>query len=191
MATAPPRGRPNNAGAIGMHVQGLREAKSAFQALPQIARDAYLHATEMTLMEIRRGAQGRILSSPSVNTRRLHDHVNYTLNRKSGFGRVGVTSGSSRIIVPSVAGKTRSVRVKGVVVPGRGGSALKSAGARIDRPSRRAHFVEFGTKFMPAEPFMVPATTAQKSPYLERIRAAGREIERGVASAANMGRGQL
>lgn len=175
--------RPNNSAAITASVRGLREAKASFQALPEVFRDRLLAATETTLAEIVRGAKARVLSSPSVQTRNLYNAIGYTLTRSSGRGRAGIMSVTTTIQV----GK-RKVRVRGVVTAGTGGSALTSAGARVDRPSRRAHFVEFGTRNMPAEPFMVPAADSQKQPYLDRCRAAGKKAE---ADLAAIGGGRL
>jgi HK97 gp10 family phage protein len=161
----------NQAG-LGAHVRGLSEAKAAFQRLPEVVRARMLAATETTVREIARGAQARLRASPSIQTRALHDHVAWKVTKSNGRGRVGIATGST------VIGGTR---VRGLVTAGRGGSALKSAGARIDKPSRRAHFVEFGTAHMPAEPFMLPAADAEKGHHLARCKAAGQEIERDLS----------
>jgi hypothetical protein len=136
---------------IAGHVQGLREAKAAFQALPDIVRDRMLAATETTLREIQRLARGHLVSSPSIRTRNLYNRVQWTLNRKTGFGRAGIASGSI------------------------------AKGTRMDRPSRRAHFVEFGTRKMRAEPFMIPSADAEAQPHVERCRAQGPLIEQDMA----------
>lgn len=166
--------RPNNSAAIAGYVRGLREAKAAFQKMPEVFRERLLTATETTVREIARQAQARLRSSPSIQTRALHDRVAWKVTRTNGRGRVGISSGTTTI---------GGTRVKGIVTAGRGGSAMKSAGARIDRPSRRAHFVEFGTRRMPAEPFMVPALEAEQNPYLARCRAAGAAAERDLATS--------
>lgn len=171
-------GRPNNAAAIGAHVEGLREAKAAFQALPEIVRDAMLAATEVTVREIARGAKARLQASPSIQTRNLYNAVAWSINKKNGRGRVGIGMGTTTITTQAsfargvIAG--RKIRVKGIITAGAGGGA---AGGRIDKPSKRAHYVEFGTKHMPAEPFMIPAADAEKDHFLARCRAAGRTIE--------------
>jgi hypothetical protein len=51
----------------------------------------------------------------------------------------------------------------------------------VIRPARYAHLIEFGTVHFAAEPFMMPATAAQKDPHLQRWRAAGRALERDLA----------
>jgi len=175
--------RPNNASAIAGHVQGLREAKAAFQKMPESFRDHLNDATELTVREIVRHARARLQASPSIRTRNLYNAVSWSMNRKNGRGRAGVGSGSTTISNPSLGtiGKS-TVKVKGILVAGKGGSARTSAGAKLDRPSRRAHFVEFGTRHMPAEPFMVPATESQEKSYLDRCRAAGRKAEKDLAN---------
>jgi HK97 gp10 family phage protein len=168
--------RPNNSAAIAGHVQGLREAKRAFQALPEIVRDRMLVATETTVREIARGAQSRLRSSPAIRTRALHDHVAWSISKSNGRGKVGIKTGST---VLNIGG--RRVRVKGVITAGAGGSASTAQGARKINPTRYAHFIEFGSKRQPAEPFMIPATEAEKDPYLARARKAGAGIEQDMA----------
>lgn len=167
--------RPNNQAAIAGHVQGLREAKAAFQALPAIVRDNLLHATTVTVQQIARGAQARLVASPSIQTRNLYNAVAWSVTKTNGRGRVGITSGQT--VFSDLATRKR-IRVKGIVMAGNAGGAS----GRVDRPSRRAHFIEFGTKHMPAEPFMMPAADAEKGPYLQRCVAAGKGIERDVAA---------
>lgn len=168
--------RPNSESAIGGHVQGLREAKAAFQALPEAMRDRSLQATETTSSEIARGAQARLLRSPSVETRALHDHVAWKVTKTNGRGKVGIRAGTTTITVG-----TRKIRVKGIITAGRDGSASLSAGARKDNPARRAHFIEFGARHMRAEPFMIPAAEAEKGPHLDRMKRAGKAVEQDLA----------
>ena len=165
--------RQNNFEAIAGHVQGLREAKATFQALPDVVRARMLIATETTLQNIVHHAQMRLAASPSIRTRALFNHVAYRLNKKSGWGKAGVASGSTLI-----GGR----RVKGIIVSGRGGSALRSQGAKVIRPSRYAHLVERGTRHFPAEPFMRPAAMSQKDGHIQRCREAGTGIERDMAA---------
>lgn len=132
------------ASAIQEKIRGLREAKAAFQALPQIVRDNMLAAAETTVREIARGAKARIEASPSIHTKALLNAIGWRVTKTNGRARVGVENQS--------AGKVN--------------------------PARRAHFVEFGTVNMPAEPFMLPAAEAETQPHLARCRAAGKGIER-------------
>jgi HK97 gp10 family phage protein len=56
-------------------------------------------------------------------------------------------------------------------------------GIRANSPARkRAHFVEFGTSHSSAEPFMIPSVEAERVPYLQRCRVAGRHIERDMTA---------
>lgn len=160
--------------------------------MPVIMQEHLNDATELTLREIVRLAKHRIQSSPSIRTRALFNSIGYTLNRKSGRGKAGVSSGTTTISNPTLGAVGKStVKVKGILIPGRGGSALKSMGAKLIRPSRTAHLVEFGARHMPAEPFMIPATESQTQPYLERCRGAGKLMERDVAQIGGGGSGLL
>lgn len=169
--------RPNSASAIAGHIQGLREAKAAFQALPQIVRDNMLDATETTVREIARGAQARIASSPSIRTRALYDHIKWRVTKTNGRGRVGVATGTTTMVIGG-----RRFKVKGIITAGQGGSASKAAGATVIRPTRYAHLIEFGARQHAAEPFMLPSAESQKQPYLQRAIAAGKGIERDTAA---------
>lgn len=172
--------RPNDAGAIANHVRGLREAKAVFQALPEVVRNRLNAATELTVREIARNAKAKVQASPSIRTRTLYDAIAWTMNTKNGRGRVGVSNVTS--YANPLPGIRKNVKVKGRLIAGRGGSALTSEGARLVRPSRYAHLVEFGARHMPAEPFMIPSAEAQAQPYLERCRDRGRDIERDMAN---------
>lgn len=164
--------RPNNATAIAGHIQGLKEAKAAFQALEPTFREYMADATEITVKETARAAQNRLQSSPSIQTRNLYNAVDWTMNRNNGRGRAGVKSGTTTFVSAG-----RKIKIKGIYKQNAAGAWSKK-----DQPSRRAHFIEFGTKTMPAEPFMVPALESQKGPYLERVRAAGKKAERDLTS---------
>ena len=166
----------NYPGLVGK-IQGLREAKAAFQALPQITRDATNVATRTTVSEIARLAKGRILASPSLRTRALYNAIGFSMNEKNGRGRAGVQNVSTTIAQQAGRVGKSTVRVRGIIVAGKGGSALKSKGAKVINPRRYAHLVEFGSRQMPAEPFMIPATASQKAPYLDRCIRAGKKIE--------------
>lgn len=163
--------------ALQTHIRGLREAKAAFQALPATMRAHLNTATETTLSEIKRHAQGRIQASPSIQTRSLYNAIAFTLNKNNGRGKVGVSNGTTTITTGG-----RTFRIKGTLRAGAGGSALTSQGARLIRPSRYAHLVEFGSRNMRAEPFMIPAASSQEQPFLDRCRSAGKEVEKDLAA---------
>jgi HK97 gp10 family phage protein len=138
---------------LAAKIQGLREAKAAFQALPTVVRERMLEASETTASEIVRAARARILASPSAQTRRLYNALAYKVTQTSGRAKVGVTD-----------------------------VAFPDSRGMVDRPARRAHFVEFGTRKMRAEPFMIPAAESQKQPYLERCQRAGKQVEQDLAT---------
>ncbi len=154
-------------------IQGMRELQAAFKQLPEIVRENINEATETTVREVARIAQANLERSPSIDTRALHDHVGWAMNRKAGRGSAGIKRATT---VLNVGG--RRLRVKGIIRAGAGGGA---AGGSKDQPSRRAHFVEFGTAHAAAEPFMLPAAEAQKGPYLDRSLRAGKNIERDMS----------
>lgn len=158
-------------------VRGLAEAKAAFQALPEAMRNRCNAATDLTGREVVRLAKARILASPSVRTRALLNNIAFKLNEQTGRGKAGVTSGSTSGFFAAgtgVAGELRRRRIKGVIAKVGNRQALL-------KPSRYAHFVEFGTRHNAAEPFMIPAAEQQKQPYLARIQAAGRLVEQDLA----------
>jgi HK97 gp10 family phage protein len=158
-------------------IKGLIEARAAFQRLSEVFRERLADASATTASEIARGARARLLSSPSIRTRSLYNAVTFTSSRRTGWAKAGIAPGST-----SIGG----VRVKGLVTTGKGGSASHAAGASIDIPSKRAHFVEFGTRHMPAEPFMIPSAEAQKLPYLDRCSRAGKLAEQDLSIGRNL-----
>lgn len=139
--------------ALQEHIRGMREASAKFRALPDVVRDRMLNATEVTVMEIARGAKARLERSPSIRTRALLNAVAWSISKKTGRGRAGIAN-----------------------APG------TTPTGRPDNPRRRAHFIEFGTVKMPAEPFMVPAADSQKLLYLDRCMREGPAIERDMVS---------
>lgn len=162
--------RPNNSAAIAAHMAGLREAKAAFQRLPEVTRDRLNGATVTSVQEIARLARINLERSPSIQTRALYDHVGWSMNWKAGRGSAGIKRATTTLLVGG-----RKVRVKGIIRAGAGGGA---AGGTKDQPSRRAHFIEFGAAHHSAEPFMLPATETERPHYLDRCVRAGKDIER-------------
>lgn len=189
--------RPNNAAAISAYITGMREAKAKFKALPVFMQEKRLSVNAATVAAVALGARQRLLASPSIQTRSLLNHVQWKITKTNGQALAGVTSGSTVQQVTVRVGNAavlKKIRSKGIIIAGRGGSALTSQGAKIIKPSRYAHLVEFGMSKAPAEPFMIPATNAQKEPHLQRWRAAGRELERemaGISSLPSTGGGLL
>lgn len=160
-------------------IRGMREARAAFTALPEVHRELLNDATETTVREIARTAQQRVAAAPSIRTRSLYRAIAWKMNTRTGVGKAGVTSGSTRVRTNQTStGRTRTVTIRGFIQPGRDGSAQ---GARLIRPSRYAHLVELGTRHSKAEPFMVPASEAEAPHYLARCRATGPTLARRLA----------
>lgn len=165
--------RYSAAGKAGLagKIAGLREAKRAFQALPDVTRTAMLEATSETVQAIAAGARARIQRSPSVQTRTLLNAVAWRVTKTNGRGKVGISPLQTKFT--SVTTRRRE-SFKGRIV-------VRGGRQQLARADRYAKFVEFGTRKMPAEPFMIPAVEDQKQPYLDRCRAAGATIAREVA----------
>lgn len=165
-------------------VKGLRETQKAFSAMPEVMKENLVdEAIEPTVREVVRIARGKVQSSPSIRTRALLNAIGWTINRKKGIGKAGIQNVSTTVSSGSMGMTGKStVRVKGIVVAGKGGSALHRLGARLIKPSRYAHLVEFGSRFMDAEPFMLPAVESQEQPYLDRAVRAGKKTEKDLAA---------
>jgi hypothetical protein len=152
-------------------VRGLAAAKATFEQTPAVFRDRLNSATELTVREIARQAQGFLERSPSIETRSLYNAVGWSMNTRTGHGRAGVQSVVTNL---GRVGRLR-LRLRGAIVTTRGGKE------RIINPRRYAHLVEFGSRKMRAEPFMRPAAEAETQPYLDRCQAAARAAERDLS----------
>lgn len=155
------------------HIRGLREAKAAFQALPLAMRTRTNEATETTVREIARGAQSRLQSNPSIRTRTLYNAIGWSQNKNNGRGKAGIANVSSSIMIAGA----KKMKIRGTLVPAR-----NIQGQRLMKPTQYGPKVEFGTRHSKAEPFMIPAAKSQEKPYLDRMVAAGREVERDLAA---------
>lgn len=184
--------RPNDASAIAGHVRGLKEAKAAFQALPESMRLRLNTATETTLSEIVRHAKAKLQSSPSIQTRTLYNSIGYTLNKNNGRGKAGVQNVTTSVSIRTAHG-VRKVKIKGALflgntaVSGKSVTMLSAQGTRVMKPVKYGPKVEFGTRNMRAEPFMIPAAKSQEQPYLDRCKRAGGEVERDMATIGMRG----
>lgn len=163
--------------ALDAKIQGLRAAKAAFQALPPLMQDALNEAVFLTTSEIVRLAKQFLLGHRSVRTRSLYNAIGFTSNRRAGEGKAGIMNVTTTMKVGN-----KRVRVRGIAIAGRGGSALTSEGAKLVKPRRYAHLVEFGTYRSAAKPFMQPAVDIERPLYLERCRRAGQRAEQTVAT---------
>ena len=82
----------------------------------------------------------------------LRDAIAMRMNRRTGMAKVGIEK------------VTRT----------------SPDGAKTE-PRRYAHLVEFGSEHNGAQPFMIPSAEEQRSPYLQRAKAAGTVIERDMS----------
>jgi hypothetical protein len=95
--------RPNNAGAISAHIEGMRAAKAKFQALPPFMQEKRIQVNSATAQAIVLGAKQRVQASPSIATRTLYNHINWTITKTTGQARAGVTRATTRIAVAGAA----------------------------------------------------------------------------------------
>lgn len=140
------------------HVKGIIAARKAFQAVEPVMRAKLAEATERTVYAVER----RAVQNVPTHTGTLRQHIGSTFSKRSGFGKVGIRPGR-------------------VVIAGTGGSAFTKHGARVLEPRKYAHFVEFGTSDIQAQPFMLPAAQAERVAYAQRLKASGAEAERDLS----------
>lgn len=129
-------------------VKGLIEARKVFQALPEQTREALLVATEETVGAVKLSAIQRV----PVRYGPLRDHIATTFSKRSGFGRVGIRSGT--MTVADGEGEPRTVN-----------------------PANYGRLVHDGTANTEEQPFMLNAAESQRAPYAQRLKAAGRRLE--------------
>jgi hypothetical protein len=175
----------SNGFSIEGNVAGLRSAKAAFQALPEIVRDAMADATFTTVSEIARIAKQRLSANGSIQTRTLYNALGFTMSMKTGRGRAGIQNVTTRVSNDSSSKRTFKVKGRVVTTVNRSGVAA----SRIVRPTKYGHLVEFGARGgkMRAAPFMLPATENQKAPYLDRCKRAGKVIEQQTSAIGARG----
>lgn len=150
-------------------VAGLKEAQAVFRALPDTAREAYIDvAVWPTLSEVARVGRSRLVPGHGVRTGALREALGFSVNRRSGWGKVGIRTGFERFL------------------PGRSGSASTSAGARAIRPTRYGHLYHFRH-----DPFLVRAAEGEQAAFLARAKQAGKSLEVRMADLAHRGGGLL
>jgi HK97 gp10 family phage protein len=119
-------------------------------------------------------AQAAFKKLPYIALERLNDAADLTLReivRNAQAQLAASPSIQTRALYNSVAFKLNRRTGRG------------RAGVVASPAARRAHFIEFGTRFMSAEPFMIPAADSQKQPHLARCKAAaGKPIEKDMAA---------
>ncbi len=134
-----------------IRVDGLRELGEAMRKLSKdVAIRTARSATAAGARVIKKAAVTNIEKSPSVETGSLHDSV---IVKRLGKGDTNLTS--EHIV---------TVRGRGKVI-----KKGKNKGQR-QTSAPHAHFVEFGTVNMPAEPFLGPAFTQHKEAAVTAIK---------------------
>ncbi len=138
------------ASSVTVKVEGLSELGRRMAALSadvslKIARSATAAAAGI----VKKGAVANIVASPSVVTGSLRDDV----------------------IIKRLSKRESNLTSEHIVtVRGRGKSTKKTAKDQKSRNAPHAHFVEFGTVNMPAEPFLQPAFETHKQAALEAMK---------------------
>lgn len=132
---------------ITMHVSGLSELGRRMSTLKSdIALKTARSATGAAANIVKKLAKAHILSSPSVDTRSLYESV----------------------IVKKLPKKDTVLTSEHIVtVRGRGKKSKKTGITQTSAP--HAHFVEFGTVKMPAEPFLRPGFEEGKAKAVDAM----------------------
>lgn len=151
-------------------VRGLDEVEEVLDQLPdRVSRNVLTASLRLGARVIAKAAAENLRASPSVDSGLLSVSITSRARRKSKGGRAVVSVGAARKAV-QVRRKGRAESVKAV-------------------PSRYAHLVEFGTKNMPAEPFMRPALDEKA---VEAIRVIGEAMAKRIdAEAAKLAAGKI
>jgi HK97 gp10 family phage protein len=132
---------------LTVHVEGLRELGEAMRKLSSdVALKISHQAVAAAAQVIKKRAKRNIESSPSVDTGSLRDAV---------------------IVKRIPKSQTQLTSEYIVTIRGRGKRARKSKTKQSIAP--HAHFVEFGTVHMPAEPFLRPAFDAGKEEAMQKM----------------------
>ena len=137
-----------------IEVKGLRELGEAMRLLKAETALKYARAaTGAAARVVKVAAQQNITSSPSVITRNLYSAV---IAKR----------------IPKSQTELTSEHI--VTVRGRGKKTRKG---NLQAGAPYAHFVEFGTVKMPAEPFLRPALERNQQKAIEAMR---RPLEKGI-----------
>lgn len=140
-------------------VEGLRELGAAMRGLSEkVNKRIAASATGGAAKVIKTAAVRNVVSSPSVDTGSLRDAV---IVKKLGRSESSATS--EHIVTVRYRGGKRKSKTKQSTAP-------------------HAHFVEFGTVKMPAEPFLRPAFDSHKT---EALNVMIDRLRSGIAKAAS------
>lgn len=141
-------------------VIGADKLEALLKKLPEnVSKKVVTAALRSGAAIIAKQARANLRASPSVDSGLLAGNITSRTRRRSRKGKAVVSVGAAR--------KTAQVVRKGKSKP------IKAS------PSRYAHFIEFGTEKMPAEPFMRPALDTQGGAAIAKImEMMGRGVER-------------
>ena len=172
---------PKNSMGLQAEIIGLRELSRQFKRLPKVAQEKLNKATKWAAGAGADYARKELESNGSVATGALRDAIGARMNWKAGRGSFGVR----RLKGDYSKSGERLVKLRGQWI-----AAKDIPGYESMQPSRRAHFLEFGTashqigglnpRTHPGSrprPFIGPAAKKVSAPYLARLQAAGKLIE--------------
>jgi HK97 gp10 family phage protein len=132
---------------VTVKVEGLRELGERMRRLSSdVALKGARSATAAAATPIKKRAKEIIQANPSVDTRRL---LNAVIVKR--LGKNDDTDGATSMHVVTVRGRGKKSRKKD----------------KQPATAPHAHFVEFGTVNMPAEPFLRPAFEQEKGHAVE------------------------
>lgn len=95
-----------------------------------------------------------------------------------------VAQRARRLVPVGATGRLKAaITSSSTTTNGRVGLAAGGAGKGKVGPEVYWRFVEFGTRYAPARPFMRPAADAEADDYVARIRAIGPRLERDLATS--------
>ena len=171
------------------NVAGLKELKQQFKAMPKVIQTEVNKATQLAIREAADYAKKEVRAN-SYATGALHDAITSRMNWKAGRGSFGV----ARAKTSFGSWGARMVKLRGSLV-----AARDVPGYEVMQPSRRAHFLEFGTAAHSiknrkhpggrAQPFIGPAAKYITPVYLAKLQKAGKLVETKMASTATKGGG--
>jgi len=144
-------------------IRGLAGLTDALKALPSaVAQEDALGAALVKGGEIIRDqAEANLVANGSVDTGLLSRTVEVKKVKSKVDGRVNVVvKPSTKLSMVVRKGKTKATRA---------------------RPSKYAHFIEYGTEHSQAAPFLRPAVDTKGD---EAVRAIGKAVQNGVDAAA-------
>jgi len=158
---------------------GAEAIENLLKELPdRVARNVTTNAMRAGAQVVKKAAVAKLRSNPSVDTGTLAKAV--AIKTAPKFRKATPTSSKySRNIEDGTLVQVGIARIAVTAVPKGAKKPVKKS------PNRYAHFVEFGTEHMPAEPFMRPAVDSSGGAAVTAIiQAAARGLARETAKLA-------